>query len=1612
MSLNDCLSKPDIQLPPEDVALLRKRFSELREDGKDVPEASKLAARALMAEQAAERRTVTTRVQEAGGTVPNRAERYRQFAGVEASTADTMQLATAMDRIAQGWDANEVRQETGWHQGPDGKWRFEIADNQAELTVELTELEESSQWSVEDTVYRLGDVIDHDNLFAAYPDAANIEFVVEDRPKGQHGSFDMINKITVSKNAPDPLSTILHEVQHWIQLQEDFANGGSSATVLDAIAESVDNKVVKDLISQVEARESQLNRYIAAGKTTPKGGTYEPVLKIVTTRLEKLRAGDKTAIKETLQETGKAFEMYQRLAGEVEARNTQKRQKMDASDRQWIDPELTADTAREDVIVTYNGRVVQTAANSELPAVQGETVPIDDQIFVRLSNASDLSTFLHESAHVFLIMEQRLAAAYGMTEEAQAVLDMLGVQSFDEIGTEQHELFARTFENYLMQGKAPSLKLQSAFAAFSEWLSRIYQGLKQAWLEGQSKPLTPEITDVFDRLLATQVELEQAAVSPEYAQMFRSAAEAGMTAKEWESYLKRVAAYRTRSQMTLEDKVLDQFRKWHSDEWAAERKGLVDDELAKLAEEPIYNLMTVLSVEKMDSALVREALGVEQIPPGRILSYSSKNGSLDPSMLAEEFGFPDVNTMLDDLRGAPTIKQKAKDNAQERMVEKYGDILNDGTIEAEAREAFHNETHAELLLAEIRILRKRVPKAKDINNAQIKAMAIAAVDGMRASDLSPSKFHRAEVRAARKAAAEKDPATAREYKIQQLTNHHLFNAATKAQQAYAKARPLITALKTRTYNPYEVDPTYATQIQALARLYEVNEPKDRQAQFYALVNWIETQAMANPDFQPMDMQLVTVLAERKAQRDAGVQPTANYQPKKLAELTVAEVNGLVQMLRHLRWVGGRASLDVQNETKAERAEGIASILGAGGKDREYTPGEADSFASQFSHFVNSIVSLRNLVRRLDGFADGVMKRLVHARIAKSYDKALELNRTVGERYNEELKGISGLSLGTDSKLGKKLGFARHTVTQTKADGTDWSLDEAQRFMLATYWGDEYAREAVRDGWKVTDTDVEAMLVTLTDAQVALVNAVWKINGEMWPELAATSARRYGQAPDASVALPFSIGTHQYTGGHMRLFYDIPNRKANLSETENYFSSGMAPGKAGSVYARKGSGGRPVLLDKHNIFRAIEDNIHFIAYSDTGVELQRLLGNTEIQDAIALKHGEGFLRAFKESVRGLTVNQRAVEENPLIATALRWARGARTYSFLAYSVRNTVQQFSSLAIVSRDVGTFSYLEHAAKFYMPGKLAENLEFVRSRSQMMRSRSKLVNTSAAEFMEQIVLTGKAGRAWQLFKKHGFTPQAWVDMTIAFPTWMAKYQAQMEAYDATTTTADPAARSAAEAQAAADADTLISESIGSGADIHLGRFFRSNQSQWVRTLGAFGSWFNMYFNRAYRETEGFSKFDTLRAWDALITTPIMVATLSAFLVADGPDDDQSIAGWAWEKYWKFGLGTVPIVRDAVGVFDGFSPDAGHAPLVEAPKALWDFGEQLLEDEKGAAGDAAAALRVISAVTPVPLSGTAVRMLDYAESASNGGEDPVDTPADFVGELYQSAVEGADRDN
>jgi len=190
----------------------------------------------------------------------------RSYVGQAAARQDfelENQLNIARDMEAANTDPEKIRLMTGWFRNPyDNKWRYEVADDQAKLLKAWPPskagetapdgLVESPVFG-DKTTYKLEDVLDHPRLYALYPEARGIEFVVQRRFfdvfEEIQGWFDPAqNRIVVTPNATDPLSTLLHEVQHWVQVSEGLAFGGNSDSVVSLLTPEQKRRVTKSAL--------------------------------------------------------------------------------------------------------------------------------------------------------------------------------------------------------------------------------------------------------------------------------------------------------------------------------------------------------------------------------------------------------------------------------------------------------------------------------------------------------------------------------------------------------------------------------------------------------------------------------------------------------------------------------------------------------------------------------------------------------------------------------------------------------------------------------------------------------------------------------------------------------------------------------------------------------------------------------------------------------------------------------------------------------------------------------------------------------------------------------------------------------------------------------------------------------------------------------------------------------------------------------------------------------------------------------------------------------------------------------------------------------------------
>ena len=239
------------------------------------------------------------------------------FGGRLAKTADHAALAKAEELAAKGADRKAIWDQTGWFQGADGKWRFEIDDSKAAVdtnwfgndryeALRRAHVPQKPNPDYVPQALALDEYLSHPELKQAYwPNQDNAPNVVFDRLGNNRASYTpSINLVTMDDGAflarDYGKSPLLHELQHAVQGKEGFALGSNP------------NEFSQWKILSERSR-----------MPNPEAFTDEQI----------------------------ARELYRRTAGEVEARNVQSRMNMTPEERRFKPPWETEDVPADQQII-------------------------------------------------------------------------------------------------------------------------------------------------------------------------------------------------------------------------------------------------------------------------------------------------------------------------------------------------------------------------------------------------------------------------------------------------------------------------------------------------------------------------------------------------------------------------------------------------------------------------------------------------------------------------------------------------------------------------------------------------------------------------------------------------------------------------------------------------------------------------------------------------------------------------------------------------------------------------------------------------------------------------------------------------------------------------------------------------------------------------------------------------------------------------------------------------------------------------------------------------------------------------------------------------------------
>ena len=280
-----------------------------------------------------------------------------------------------------------------------------------------------------------------------------------------------------------------------------------------------------------------------------------------------------------------------------------------------------------------------------------------------------------------------------------------------------HELWARGFEKYLGTGTAPSSGLREAFASFSTWITNVYRQLRSLNVE-----LSPEITDVFDRLLAS----EEAIAAEQEQRLYRVPQEIrdAATPEEVQRLAELADEAELEAKIEMQSRVSRGLVQAETEARNQRREELTDEVRERLEKEnPAYAALRVIQDQEMpdgtevtpvilDRTEVEGLIGKEwasRFPRGTM--KRNPTGEQKPIPMSDLASLVSLDSpyelaeVMAPVDGLTPIEDAVAAEVEQRMVEEFGtEAAQDLERQQQAMAAVMNEKFGELQVLQARIL--------------------------------------------------------------------------------------------------------------------------------------------------------------------------------------------------------------------------------------------------------------------------------------------------------------------------------------------------------------------------------------------------------------------------------------------------------------------------------------------------------------------------------------------------------------------------------------------------------------------------------------------------------------------------------------------------------------------------------------------------------------------------------------------------------------------------------------------------------------------------------------------------------------------------------------------
>lgn len=1140
---------------------------------------------------------------------------------------------------------------------------------------------------------------------------------------------------------------------------------------------------------------------------------------------------------------------------------------------------------------------------------------------IHLFEGADPSTLIHETGHLITAMMYQAGHADYLTAAKWAGVDEARARKGLDSWTEAElEKFAKGFERYMMEGKAPTMAMAKVFAKIKSMLVELYKHIKNEYF--RDVKLTDEMRALFDRWVESE-RMRQLDPFFDVADWYRaddvSAAEADRIAAE----LSKLAA-QPREAFSIEyDEIVEKARKMVAGRMA-EKKRRMEAELDKqfraeatrsIEDDPFYQMLDdIMASGGLRSDMINTFYDRSWVAelirkrPGIL----SKHG-IQPDIIGAQYGYDTIDAMLTDIINRPTKAQ---------AIEHY---YQDMWREYEAVEHLSQaDTYAEALETEVEIINELLAKRKPAARRDLKKVIRQKTGQQRtedsrqlAADLKrDEQVARAAWNEAKKAAiAETKEKLSEQNKerLARLREQHLERIVTLKEAHLKRVKRLRQNYKDR-----------ALKEKVHKRVARIIRQKTMIPEFKAqIVNFL-SQYYKIPKTWAMDIPSVP-LTEFIADLEAeGEQISAVLQllekappPKSKGKLSAEEaevigeiVNGLAHLERSARnQMLINQKKQIQDVVNSNIAAIVKSHKPTGEAKHPVEAGRDPTFFQQLSEsskkFFAEIQKPEFILRALDGFEDFGPN---HSSIFGEIKSAEDAELTLGEEFTAKLEQIFD-------------GFGREWAGKKyKISGIPSMVTKEEMIMVLLNSGNEGNRAALKAGNDIDEDQINEIIDKLTNEEIDLVYKIWRLIDSLFPKLNEVHKKLTG------VNLKKVDGYYFPMVFNRRLSWTAGKFDQERAERNLFANQYMRPKvEAGHRIERRG-GKMGLKLSFDVISGHIGKVIHDITHQIPVRNAQRIIAHPDYREAIRQIVGPSTYAQLTPWLANIA----SPRMEPQTALEKLLGRLRRNTTTVALGVKLSVaaKQLLSLTQTMDELGMVQTVRGLREFYKNPQAAKR--FVNELSPAMRQRRTAWDRELRQFYKGF--SPKHFKGWEWMREAYFALISLMDSLATYPSWLAAYQAEIE-------------KSGDQIRAINYADMVVRITQPAARPKDLAEIQRGGEIRKLLTM--FYTFFSVFQNRmmAAHSKARMGRMNMAQLVRSYWYMMIMPAILgSAINEREWPKDPQTIL----KAIFTYGLGGIPFIRDvANGIVSVY--DYTFSPVVGGPQEVQRFARAVTAEDPDA---------------------------------------------------------------